>query len=274
MPQQSKARIFKQLHDTDDILILPNAWDAGSAKILTYMGFDAIASTSAGFAYTKAKTDDQGATTMDELLQNAAEIVNVTSLPVSADLENGGGKEPEHVIDTINHAAHIGLVGCTIEDTSYDFNAPIMDFDLSVERIYAGVEAKKQLNFDFMLTARAENYSWQIEDIEDTIKRLQAFEKAGADVLYAPGIKELSDIKLICDNTNVPVNVVVGYQNVKFTIDELKEMGVKRISLGSSFARAAWTGFYNAANDVKNNHSLKFADNILSFDDMMKFMQN
>ncbi|MFH6564927.1 isocitrate lyase/PEP mutase family protein [Pseudomonas kulmbachensis] len=267
-----KAMAFQALHSRKQPLILPNPWDAGSAKILTSMGFEALATTSAGLAFSLGRRDAEGALSRGEILANAQSIVEATHLPVSADLENGFGDSPEEVSKTIRMAADIGLVGGSIEDATGNPQAPIYEFSLALERVIAGVEAARSLSLPFVFVARAENYSAGITDLDDTIRRLIAFEQAGADVLFAPSLPNLNAIKLVCEALQKPVNVVMGLAGSTLTVDELAEIGVRRISLGSSFARAALGEFIRAAEEVKTMGTFNFANNAISFQEANSLM--
>src|SRR5882724_264860 len=212
--QVVKGKIFKQLHERSGIFVAPNPWDVGSAKILAMLGFDALATTSAGLAYSLGKADGEQAVTRAEALKNAAEIANATMLPVTADLENGYGEDPEDCAKTILLAGEAGLSGGSIEDTTGRQNDPILPFELSVERIKAAVKAARSLSFPFTLTARAENLIYGRPDLEDTIRRLQAFAEAGADVLFAPGLKTKEEILTVVKAVSPkPINVVMGLNN-------------------------------------------------------------
>lgn len=263
--QHEKAAKFAALHMAPGAFVIPNPWDAGSARILAALGFEALATTSAGLAFALGRRDAEGLLSRDETLANAAEIVGATDLPVSADLEDGFGPRPEDVAETIGQAASIGLVGCTIEDTTADPAHPIHDFGLAVERIAAAVEAGKGLPFPFTLTARAENFLYGRPDLDDTIRRLRAFEAAGADVLYAPGLPDLDAIRTICGAVSRPVNVVAGLAGNPYSVAELAEAGVKRISLGSSLARTALGALAAAAREIRNRGTFGFAGNAMPF---------
>ena len=271
---RQKAELFQQLHSREDqILILPNAWDIGSARMLQAMGFKAIATTSAGYAFTVGKRDWPGEVGRKEALVHCAAMVKATSLPVSADLENGFGVKPETVAETIRQAAGAGLAGCTIEDTTGKSEQPIFDFAHSVERITAAAEASHSLKRPFMLTARAENFLHGRPDLDDTISRLIAFEAAGADVLYAPGLGSIDDIERVCEAVTKPVNVVIGTAASHFTVADLLACGVRRISTGSSFARAAIGGFLQAAREVRDKGTFEYAQYAASFaeiEDLLK----
>lgn len=262
--QIERAKRFKLLHERPGLFVIPNPWDVGSAKILTSLGFEALATTSAGLAFSLGKADH--AISRAEVLANASAIVNATTLPVSADLENGFGDGPETCAETILFAAQTGLVGGSIEDATGKDEDPIYPFDLSVERVKAAVKAAKSLNFPFMLTARAENFLCGKPDLTDTIRRLEAYAEAGADVLFAPGLttKEQIDavVKAVAPK---PVNVIMGRSGESLSLDELVSLGVKRISVGSSLARVAYGAFINAAKEIKEHGSFNYAQEAIAF---------
>jgi 2-methylisocitrate lyase-like PEP mutase family enzyme len=244
---------------------MPNPWDAGSARVLASLGFPALATTSAGFAFALGRRDAEGLLSREETFANAAAIVQAVDLPVSADLEDGFGARPEDVALTVRQAAAIGLVGCTIEDTTADPARPIHDFALAVERIAAAVEVVRGLPFPFMLTARAENFLFNRPDLDDTIRRLRAFEDAGANVLYAPGLPDLDAIRTVCRAVSRPVNVVAGLAGHRHTVAELAEAGVKRISLGSTLARAALGALARAGRVLRDRGTFDFVDEAMPF---------
>ena len=260
-----KAEAFAALHARPGAFVIPNPWDAGSAKLLASLGFEALATTSAGLAFALGRRDGEAAIGRAETLANAKAIVEATNLPVSADLEDGFGPHPKDTAETIRAAGAVGLVGGSIEDTTADPARPIHDFNLAVERVAAAVEAARALPFRFMLTARAENFLHGRPDLDDTIRRLQAFEAAGADVLYAPGLPSLDAIRTVCAAVNRPVNVVVGLGTQRFTVAELADAGVRRISVGSAFARAALGGLMRAAREVAEHGTFTFAAEALPY---------
>ncbi len=251
----AKYQAFKDLHN--ETFVMPNPWDAGTARILTALGYKALATTSAGYAFSQGKRDSARCLGRDDILANARAIVLATDLPVSADLENGFGDAPETCAETIRAASEAGLVGGSIEDATGNTATPIYDFSHAVERVAAAVEAAHGL--PFMVTARAENYLHGRPDLDDTINRLQAFEAAGADVLYAPGLPDLAAIRAVCAAVHKPVNVVMGLSGPNITVDALRAAGVKRISVGGSFARAALGGFMRAAQEVLETGSFSYA---------------
>ncbi|MCP9481222.1 isocitrate lyase/phosphoenolpyruvate mutase family protein [Shimia sp. CNT1-13L.2] len=246
--QKAKFAAFKELHEGEGAFVMPNPWDAGSARVLASLGFEALATTSAGYAFAKGKRDSFAGLSRREILENAREIVEAVDLPVSADLEDGFGAAPEACAETMRLAAEVGLVGGSIEDATGDPDAPIYDFDLAVERVRAAAEASADL--PILLTARAENFLWGRDDLGDTIRRLQAFSEVGADVLYAPGLPSLEAIRTVCAEVDKPVNVVMGLRPPFFPVAELQAVGVKRVSVGGSFARAAFGAVRRAAVEV------------------------
>jgi 2-methylisocitrate lyase-like PEP mutase family enzyme len=251
--------------------VIPNPWDVASTRILEGLGFEAIATSSAASACAMGRRD--GELTRDEALAHAQMIVNATDLPVSADLERGFGDTPDAVAETIRLAAEAGLVGCTIEDTTGNQDRPLYDFDLAVERIAAAAKAATALRFPFILTARAHNLMYANPSVDETIKRLQAFERAGADVLFAPGLPDLDVVRAVCDALSKPVNFMVGIKGKSFSVAELATAGVKRISLATSLYRAAMTGFLQAASEVKHSGQFYFVDGCASTPDLLKLMR-
>lgn len=272
MNQTEKAHAFKALHDADEPFIIPNPWDAGSAKLLAAMGFKALTTTSAGLAFGLGRPDGEGRVSRDETIANAALIAGAVDLPVAADLENGFSDRPEDAAETIRRAAEAGLVGGSIEDATGDPGRPIYDFNLAVERVAAAVEAARSLPFPFQFVARAENYLHGREDFDDTLERLLAFEKAGADVLFAPGLPSLDAIRTVCRTVKKPVNVVMGFKGGTYSLAELAEAGVRRVSTGGSLARAALTGLKNAADELLSAGTFVYAHSILSSGEANKLM--
>ncbi len=260
---EGKGEIFRALHARDGAFIIPNPWDIGTARILASMEFEALATTSAGLAFSLGVPE--GRVNRDQALAHCRDIVGATDLPVSADLEKGFGDTPEDVADTIRAAAETGLAGCSIEDHTGRSDEPIYDFTLAVERIAAAVEANRALPHDFVLTARAENFLHGRRDLDDTIKRLQAFEAAGADVLYAPGLRDLETIRAVCSSVGKPVNVVMGLPGATFGVSDLAEAGVKRISVGASLARLAYGVVVAAAKEMAEQGTFRFSDNAIGF---------
>jgi 2-methylisocitrate lyase-like PEP mutase family enzyme len=263
--QAEKASRFQALHQRPETFVIANPWDAGTARILTALGFSALSTTSAGLAFTLGKRDGTASVSRDQALANARSIVEATELPVAADLENGYGHSPEAAAETVRLAAlTAGLVGGSIEDATGDPSQPIYDFNHAVERIAAAVAAAQALPFPFMLVARAENYLHGRPDLDDTIRRLQAFEAAGAEVLYAPGITKLEDIHTLCSSVRKPVNILMGIKGAPLlTVKELETLGVRRVSLGSAFSRAAMTAFLRAAQEVIDHGTFTFTNDTL-----------
>lgn len=266
--QKSKATAFRALHARAGAFIIPNPWDAGTAKILTHLGFEALATTSAGLAFSLGRSD--GAVSREETLANAQAIVQATHLPVSADLEDGFGHAPEKAAETIRLAIGVGLVGGSIEDTSGESAKPIYDFNLAVERIAAAMEAVAAQDIPFILTARAENFLHERPDLDDTIKRLQAFEKAGADVLSAPGLPSLKAIKEVCAAVTRPVNVLASQD---FTLKQLEDAGVKRVSVGSALNLSALAAFAKSAREIKDFGTFNFAKDAVPYAEINKLMK-
>jgi 2-methylisocitrate lyase-like PEP mutase family enzyme len=259
--REEKYQAFRALHERPGAFVIPNPWNAGTAKILTAVGFEALATTSAGFAFSIGHRDSAAELTRDAILENARSIVEATSLPVSADLQNGFADSPEACAETIRLAANAGLAGGSSEDATDNPNAPIYEFQLAVERIAAAAEAARASQF--ILTARAENFLHGRRDLDDTIRRLQAFGKAGADVLYAPGLPSLDAIRQVCASVSKPVNVLMGLKGATFSVEELSAAGVKRISVGGSLARTALGAFLRAAREVKEKGTFTFAANAM-----------
>jgi len=255
--QAEKARIFRELHQRDRAFIIPNPWDAGTARLLAHLGFEALATTSMGYAFSLGRRD----TTLnrEETLAYASAISEATPLPVSADLEKGFGDAPEAAALTITLAGAAGVVGGSIEDATGNPDHPIYEMEPAVERIRAAVEAARNLPFPFTLTARAENYLHGRPDLADTIKRLQAYQEAGADVLYAPGLATRNDIAAVIKSVDRPLNVVMGLRGAQLSLAELSALGVKRVSVGSALCRAALGAFLRAAREMRENGTFAFA---------------
>jgi len=260
--QAEKATRFRALHDQSGTFVIPNPWDIASARILSSLGFRALATSSAAAAATFGRRD--GGLTRDAALDHARVIVDATDLPVSADLEGGFGEAPETVAETVRLAAAAGLVGCTIEDTTGRRDRPLYDEPLAVERIAAAAETARALPFPFMLTARAHNFLFPGARLDDTIRRLRAFEAAGADVLFAPGLPDLESVREVCAALSKPFNFMVGIKGRSFSVGELAAAGVKRISLATSLYRAAMTSFLDAAKQIKESGSFEFVDRCLT----------
>lgn len=258
LPQQAeKARAFRALHERPGAFVIPNPWDVGSARILAHLGFEALATTSMGYAFSTGRRD--ATLGRDETLRHAATIVAATNLPVSADLENGFGDDPAAAAGTIRLAAAVGLVGGSIEDHTRRSDDPIYEIAHATDRVRAAVEAARSLPFPFTLCARAENYLHGRPDLSDTIRRLQAYQEAGADVLYAPALHTKDEVAEIVRSVDRPVNVVMGLRGLQANVDELAALGVKRISLGSTLARTALGAFLRAAREIQEQGTFGFA---------------
>lgn len=263
LTQAEKGAAFHALHAREGAFIIPNPWDIGTARLLAHLGFEALATTSAGYAFSMGQRD--GTMGRDETLAHAAALVSATDLPVSADLENGFGDAPESVAETIQLAAKAGLVGGSIEDVTGRVDGPLYELAHAAERIRAAADAARKLPFRFTLTARAENYLVGRPDLSDTIKRLQAYQQAGADVLYAPGLTAKDDIAAVVRSVDRPVNVIMGLQGVQLSLATLSALGVKRISVGSALSRAALGAFLRAAREMRERGTFAFADEAVSY---------
>jgi 2-methylisocitrate lyase-like PEP mutase family enzyme len=268
--QAEKARAFRALHEREEAFIIPNPWDAGTARLLANLGFEALATTSAGLAFSMGRRDNT--VQRQQMMEHLATIVAATELPVSADLENGFGNTPEIVAETIQLAAVAGVVGGSIEDMSSDPANPIYEQTRATERVRAAAEAAHALPSVFTLTARAENYLVGRPDIKDTISRLQAYQEAGADVLYAPGLTSKKDIASLVQSVDRPVNVVMGLQGVQLNLADLSALGVKRISVGSALSRAALGAFLRAATEMRQHGTFGFADEAITYPDINALM--
>jgi 2-methylisocitrate lyase-like PEP mutase family enzyme len=253
-----KGKIFRDLHAST--FVMPNPWDIGTTKLLASFGFKALATTSAGFAFSRGLPD--GAVTFEAMIHHCREVTAATDLPVSADLERGKGDSPEQAAETIFAAEAAGLAGCSIEDHTGDPANPIYDFSLAIERVASAVEAARALKHDFVFTARAENFLWGKTDLDDTIKRLQAFEKAGADVLYAPGISDVEMVRTICSSVSRPVNVMA---RPGFTVADLAMAGVRRVSLGPWLANFAYGMLETAAREIQQDGTFGFTRAAMPF---------
>src|SRR6266699_474438 len=272
MPSQSdKAATLRALHRGPRAFVIANAWDAGSARALAALGFPALATSSGAQAGVLGRRD--GAVTRDEALAHCGAIAAATDLPVSADLEKGFGDAPEAAAETIRLAAGVGLVGGSIEDASGDKDKPLYDIGHATERVAAAVQAARALPFPFTLTARTENFLRGNPSLDDTIKRLQAFEKAGADVLMAPGLPDLAAVRAVCAALSRPVNFMAGIKGKSFSVAELQEAGVRRISFATSLYRAAMSGLVDAAREVNQKGSFAYLDRSIPTPDLAAFMQ-
>jgi 2-methylisocitrate lyase-like PEP mutase family enzyme len=252
--QMEKAELFRALHERPGAFIIPNPWDAGTAKLLAAIGFEALATTSLGLANMLGSAS----VTRDAIIENCRIIAGATDLPVNADLENCGADEPKAAAETIRLAAEAGVVGGSIEDATGDLRRPIYDFALAVERVHAAVGAARSLPIPFMLTARAESLLYGSNDLDDIIRRLQAFEAAGADVLYAPGVRDLAQIRTVISAIGKPFNLVMGFADPTLTVDQLSAAGVKRISVGGAMSRFALAAFLKSAREMKDKGSFTY----------------
>ena len=269
--QKDKALRFQALHQAPGYFVIPNPWDGASARILAGLGFLALATSSGAHAGTLGRRD--GKVTRDEALAHARDIVTATDLPVAADLEKGFGDAPAAAAETIRLAAEAGLVGGSIEDATGDRERPLYDIGQATERVAAAVEAARKLSFPFTLTARSENFIRGNPNLDDTIRRLQAFERAGADVLFAPGLPDLNAVRTVCAAVSRPFNFMVGIKGKSFTVAELAEAGVKRISLGTALYRAAMSGLLDAAREITDKGTFGFVDRAVSTPDLYAYLQ-
>ncbi|MDR6409368.1 isocitrate lyase/PEP mutase family protein [Paraburkholderia terricola] len=260
--QSEKAQLFRSYHTAGEAFIIPNPWDIGSARLLALAGFKALATSSAGYAFSRGLPDN--AIGRAQMMVHLGEIAGATDLPVSADLENGFGDAPEDCAETIAQAAAAGVVGGSIEDATGRADAPIYPFEAAVERVRAAVVAARALPFPFTLTARSENYLVGRLDLDDTIRRLQAYQQAGADVLYAPGLKTREEIAAVVGALERPVNVLMGLQGVLLSFDELQALGVRRVSVGGSLARAALGAFLRAAHEMRDHGTFNYTKDAVS----------
>ncbi|MBB6095456.1 2-methylisocitrate lyase-like PEP mutase family enzyme [Povalibacter uvarum] len=266
--QADRARAFRSLHERPGAFVIANVWDAGSARIMAGLGFEALATSSGASANTLGRLD--GKVTLDEAVSQIRSIAGATDLPLSGDLEKGFGDSPEAAAKTIRLAAEAGLVGGSIEDATGDRAKPIFDFELAVDRVAAAVAAARSLPFPFTLTGRCENFLHGIADLDDTIRRLQAYEKAGADVLFAPLLPDLATVKAVCSAVSKPVNFMVGVPGKSFSKAQLEAVGVKRISLATSLYRAAMSGLIHAANEIRESGTFGYVEGLQDINRFMK----
>src|SRR5947209_17784407 len=264
--QAEKGTTFRALHQRDRAFIIPNPWDAGTARLLQSLGFEALATTSAGFAFSIGKAD--GAVDRETMLAHAAALVAATEVPVSADLENGYADKPLEVAETIRLAAQTGLAGCSVEDVPQGRGKAPYEIPLAAERVRAAAEAAHSLAFPFTLTARAENFMVGRPELRDTIARLQAFQEAVADVLFAPGLKTKEDIRAVVRSVDRPINVIMGLEGVQLSLADLSELGVKRVSVGSALARSAMGAFLRAAREMEAQGTFTFAEDAVKYADL------
>jgi 2-methylisocitrate lyase-like PEP mutase family enzyme len=269
--QSDKGHIFRALHERDDAFILPNPWDVGTARMLAHLGFEALATTSAGYAFSLGQLDNTVGHYV--MMAHISTIVSASDLPVSGDLENGFGDAPEVVAETIRLAAGAGLVGGSIEDASGLPGEPIYETNFAAERIHTAAEAAHALPFAFTLTARAENYLHGKPDLRDTIHRLQAYQEAGADVLYAPGLTTEDEIATLVRSVDRPVNVLMGLRGVQLNLAGLSRLGVKRVSVGSALARTAIGAFLRAAREMRMHGTFAFAEEAVGFAEVSEFFK-
>jgi 2-methylisocitrate lyase-like PEP mutase family enzyme len=267
MPTQAeKGAAFRALHHRDCAFLMPNPWDVGTARLLRRLGFEALATTSGGFAFSVGKPD--GAIDRDTMLAHAAAVAAATDLPISGDLENCYADHPKGVAETIRLAAGIGLVGCSIEDVGSRGTKAPYELAFAAERVRAAAEAAHSLSFPFTLTARSENFIIGRPDLRDTIARLQAFQEAGADVLFAPGLTSREDIVTVIRSVDRPVNVIMGLQGIQLTLADLSEIGVKRVSVGSALARTALGAFLRAAREMQEHGTFTFSNDAPKYADL------
>ena len=274
--QAERAARFRALHDAPKTFVIPNPHDAGTARILQRLGFPALTTTSAGLAFSLGRQDARGEVTLDQTMRHVGDIVRASSLPVAADLENGFGHDPAIVAETIRLAARAGAVGGSIEDASGDDAKPIYEKAHAVERVAAAVAAARALPFPFVLVARAESFLYGRRDLNETVERLVAFAAAGADVLYAPGLPDLESIRVVCAAVAPkPVNVLAGRPGSGgMTVATLAAAGVRRISVGSALARAAYGAFLRAAREIADDGTFGFGDTAATFDELNAFMSS
>ena len=270
--QSDKADRFRKLHEGPGAFVIANAWDAGSARILAGLDFAAVATSSGAFAATLGRRD--GKVTREEALSHAKAVVEAVDLPVSADLENGFGHAPEVAAETVRLAAATGLVGCSIEDATGERDRPTYPFEEAVARMTASVEAARSLDVDFMLTGRCENFLRGNPDLDDTIRRLNAYEAAGADVLMAPGLPDLEAVEAVCAALSKPFNFMVGIPGISFSAAELEAAGVRRISLATALYRAAIAGLVEAAREVKEHGTFGFVETGIPGPELAGYMRD
>jgi 2-methylisocitrate lyase-like PEP mutase family enzyme len=264
--QTEKGTIFRALHEREEAFVIPNPWDIGTTRLLELLGFQALATTSAGYAFSTGRSDH--AVAGSQMIAHVSKIASATDLPVSADLENGYGDAPECIANTVQLAAAAGVVGGSIEDATGRIDDPIYDVALAAERIRAASEVARALEFSFTLTARAENYLHGRPNLKDTISRLQAYQEAGADVLYAPGLTRKDDIAAVIRAVDRPLNVVMGLEGIQLSVAELAMMGVRRVSVGSALCRVAMRAFLRAAEEMAEHGTFTFAKDAVGYQEM------
>ncbi len=273
MTQAEKARRFRALHERNKLFVIPNPWDAASAKLLASLGFEALTTTSAGTAFQLGRPDGEGKVSREETIANARLVAGAVDLPVAGDFENGFGPSPEDAAETIRQAHAVGIVGGSIEDASGNPEEPIYDFNLAVERVHAAAEAARKLDTDFIFVARSENFLHGRPDLDDTIRRLQAYEKAGADVLFAPGLPTLDAIATVCREVSKPVSVVQAAKNAAFSLSELEAAGVRRVSTGGALIRAALSAVREAGVELRDEGRSTYLDRIMTTADVNALMR-
>ncbi len=266
MNNTNKFSEFARLHQDKEFFVMPNPWDVGSTRIFSQLSFKALATTSGGMAYSLGKPDGQ--VTRDEAIKHCCDIASATTLPVSADLEKGYGDSPESIADMITAIATTGVAGCSIEDYTGNPNSAIYDSSLAVERIQAAHEARLKLDNDFVLTARCEKFLWNEKDRDAVIERLHAFESAGADVLFAPGMEDLHDIELLLHSVSKPVNVIMSSPDLTYGLDELKELGVTRVSIGSSIAQLVYGKAITAIKELAESGTFNFVHDAMDYEEL------
>ena len=271
LTQREKAERFRALHQGPGAFVIPNAWDAGSARVLAGLGFQAVATSSGAFAGTLGRRD--GRVTREEALAHSRDVAAAVDLPASADLENGFGHAPSFAAETVRLAAGTGLVACSIEDATGEKDRPLYEFTQALERVTAAVEAARATGFGFMLTARSENFLRGNPDLDDTIKRLQAYEKAGADVLMAPGLPDLDAVRAVCAALGRPFNFMAGIPGKSFSVAELAAAGVRRVSLATSLYKAAMTGLLRAATEVKEHGTFGYLSTAMTTAELGGYME-
>jgi 2-methylisocitrate lyase-like PEP mutase family enzyme len=272
--QAERARAFRALHERPGLFVIPNPWDAGTAKLFAALGFEALATTSFGLANALGRIDGTLAVSREELIRNCREIASATDLPVTADLENGYADDPRKAAEIVRMAAEAGVVGGSIEDATGNDAKPIYDFNLAVERVAAAAEIAHSLPFPFTFTARAENLLHGRHDLDDTVKRLQAFAGAGADVLYAPGLRDLATIRQVVAAVAKPLNVVMSAADPDITTQQLADAGVKRISVGGTLSRLAFAAVRDAALAMRNQGSYRWVRDAMPGKDLKVIFQN
>jgi 2-methylisocitrate lyase-like PEP mutase family enzyme len=271
---KSRGQRFRELHEQPGIFVAGNPWNAGTAKILARLGFPALATSSAGLAFSMGLPDGDGAVNAEVTLAHCREIVKATELPVTADLENGFGDSPEIVAETIRRACEIGLAGASIEDATYNKEAPLYDRSLAVERIAAAVETARAQPNPFVLTARTEGFIRNRPDFDETLTRLLEFQRAGADVLYAPGLPDPDSLQRVCAAVSRPVNFVAGISPFRLPLEKLRELGVKRVSAGTSFVRRELSAFIDAASEVIQHGTFDYSDGLMGVAKLNEFFRD